>query len=154
MNIDDLFKENYDKIYKYILSMLKNEDDAKDVTQITFINIYNKFDEYNQEKPFINWAIRVAKNCAIDFKRKYHRELKAFNDYASLLSTCQSVDDDYFDPEPLCGKQRFIYSLNKVFHLKTREIAKMLHMPMGTVAWNIYKAKQTLKLYNEQQEET
>lgn len=150
MNIDELFSENYDKVYKYILSLLKNVDDAQDVTQITFINIYNKFDEYDQEKPFINWAIRVARNCAIDFKRKSSRELKAFNDYAAKISTAQTIDDDYFDPDQLSGKHRFIYSLNKVFGLKTHEIAKILRMPIGTVAWYIHKTKKELKDLNNE----
>src|SRR5262249_26689045 len=49
-----------EELFRYILSLLPHEEDARDVLQETSVALCRKFAEYDPTKPFLAWAYRFA----------------------------------------------------------------------------------------------
>ena len=60
----------WDKIYYFVLSRLKNEADAEDVTIRTFTKVFRKLKLYNSDFDFYTWVRAIAYNTMIDQIRK------------------------------------------------------------------------------------
>lgn len=53
------------KVYGIGLSMLRNEQDARDIVQDTFLNVHRRIDSFRGEAPFRSWLGRIATNNAL-----------------------------------------------------------------------------------------
>ncbi|WP_246187719.1 RNA polymerase sigma factor [Ornithinibacillus caprae] len=60
----------YKGIYRYILMMVGDHDQAKDLTQDTFIKAYETMATFQGITSDKNWLYRIARNVTIDFLRK------------------------------------------------------------------------------------
>lgn len=60
------------RIYRYLLGIAKNEQDAMDLVQLTFISVYEKFESI-EEKTALAYVYRVAHNKAMTFLKKKSR---------------------------------------------------------------------------------
>ena len=49
-----------EQLFRYIFTLLPNEEDARDVLQETSVALYRKFADYELDKPFLAWAYRFA----------------------------------------------------------------------------------------------
>ncbi|MDR0971187.1 MAG: sigma-70 family RNA polymerase sigma factor [Bacteroidales bacterium] len=70
-----LLSRHEQKIFNYILSIVKDKSIADDIFQDTFIKIINTLNQgtYREEGKFIQWAMRIAHNLVIDYFRKNQR---------------------------------------------------------------------------------
>ncbi len=70
--IETLISRHKDKVFTYIMFVVKNEALAEDVFQDTFIKVINslKRGKYNEQGVFSSWVIRIAHNLIIDHYRK------------------------------------------------------------------------------------
>jgi RNA polymerase sigma-70 factor (ECF subfamily) len=60
-----------DNVYSYTLSILRDEHDAEDVTQLVFAKLMTVLHKYEQrEVPFASWLMRLAHNAAYDHLRR------------------------------------------------------------------------------------
>jgi RNA polymerase sigma-70 factor (ECF subfamily) len=55
-----LLAEHQEQLFRYILTLLPHEEDARDVLQEASVALYRKFAEYDPGKPFLAWAYRFA----------------------------------------------------------------------------------------------
>jgi RNA polymerase sigma-70 factor (ECF subfamily) len=55
-----LLSKHQEDLFRYVMALLPNEDDARDVLQETWVALYRKFDEYDPGKPFLAWAYCFA----------------------------------------------------------------------------------------------
>jgi len=67
-----LIERHQNRLFSYILLMVRNKQLADDIFQDTFVKIINtlKSGNYKDEGKFIQWAMRIAHNLAIDHFRK------------------------------------------------------------------------------------
>lgn len=66
-----LYVRYADHVYGYVLSIVRDEHEAEDVTQHLFAKLMTKLDKYEaREVPFSAWIIRVARNVALDHMRQ------------------------------------------------------------------------------------
>lgn len=78
MNPDDrsqltpLWMEAQSALLAYILSSVGNFADAEDILQQVALDASKSFDGYDPERPFIPWAMRIAKRRIADFYRRGH----------------------------------------------------------------------------------
>src|SRR5213076_2671321 len=73
-SLERLYKKHAGDVYRYALVVLRNEADAEDVTQTTFLNAYRAI--ANGEKPRTpqNWLIAIAHNvCRQRFRQSQRR---------------------------------------------------------------------------------
>jgi len=69
---NELLSRHKDKVFSYILYLVKDHDTAQDVFQDTFFKVINtlKSGAYKEEGKFIQWVMRISHNLVIDFFRK------------------------------------------------------------------------------------
>lgn len=92
---DTLLKRHQDRIYTYILRIIKNEDIANDIFQETFVKAIMtiKQGRYTENGKFPAWISRIAHNLIIDF----YRQEKAEN-----LQSADIDDVDILNRKELC----------------------------------------------------
>ncbi len=71
-SIEVLINRHKDRVYTYIILMVKNQALAEDIFQDTFIKVIKslKYGKYTDNGKFVSWVIRIAHNLVIDHFRK------------------------------------------------------------------------------------
>lgn len=153
-----------DSIYFMVLKMVHNRDDAEDITMESFSKAFNNIDKYDQRYAFSTWLFRIATNNCIDFIRKKRLETTSIDKtYENDKGDEMSVDikaDTLTPEEKVIKKQRIISvrgaltKLNPKYRqliemryyeeLSYEEIAEKLHLPLGTVKAQLFRAKEML----------
>jgi len=62
------------RLYGIAMSMVRNEQDARDVVQETFLNVHRKLDGFRGEASFKTWICRIATNNALMKLRRRRRK--------------------------------------------------------------------------------
>jgi RNA polymerase sigma-70 factor (ECF subfamily) len=74
-SLEVLILRHKQKVYSYILLVVRDRHLADDIFQDTFIKVINtlRSGTYKEEGKFIQWVMRIAHNLIIDFYRKSKR---------------------------------------------------------------------------------
>ena len=67
---ETLLKKYRKSVYYLLLKMVKNADDAEDLTQEAFAKAFNSIEKFDSKFAFSTWLFRIATNNCIDFIRK------------------------------------------------------------------------------------
>ena len=85
---DDAFRllvERYQKsIYWIAHDILLDSEEARDVAQETFIRVHAALARFDQQRDFLNWIYRIARNLSIDALRRRNRRALPLEDLSSL----------------------------------------------------------------------
>ena len=148
---DNLYKEYYSTVYGIVFPILRNKENAEDVTQEVFLKIYNIKKENIPEKGELSWLYTVSKNEALQFLRKNKQEInidevyeiKEENDDIDKI-----IDINTYNKiiSPLNEIEKQIVSLKILSNFTFKKIGQMLSMPTPTVQWKYYKAVDSLKI--------
>lgn len=162
----ELLVERYQKrLVNYLYRMVRNLDEAHDLTQEVFIRVYQALDRYDSQYRFSTWLFRVARNAAIDVIRKRRMrlvplsrrpdegsaatvELDLPDDQPSALETLEGRELDAAIRTVIDGlpwEYRELILLRHYGELAYEEIAEVKAMPLGTVKNKLFRARQMLK---------
>src|SRR5947207_11466507 len=73
-SLERLYKKHAGDVYRYALVVLRNEADAEDVTQTTFLNAFRALERGEHPRSPHNWLIRIAHNvCRQRFRQESRR---------------------------------------------------------------------------------
>jgi len=161
-----LMRKYHDAIYMLIYRMVREKAEVEDLTQEAFIKAFASLGNFNNEYAFSTWLYKIATNNCIDYIRR--KKLQPF----SLDKPLDSDQDQYsfevpdtsFEADkPIIERQRAKFleeaidalpeKYRRVIILRHkeerdyREIAKMLHLPLGTVKAHLFRARELLKKY-------
>src|SRR5215216_2126218 len=77
-----LYQRHVGDVYRYALAVMRNQPDAEDVTQTTFMNAYRAFQRGQRPEKPQNWLIAIAHNvCRQRFRQSARRPSEvAFDD--------------------------------------------------------------------------
>ena len=142
MDFDNIYEEYFDRVYYKVLSVVKNNDDAEDICQETFISVYKNLSKFREESNIYTWIYRIAINKTYDFFKKRKLEFEINDDVLSL------PEDINFDTKVILQeklkliseKEREIVILKDIYGYKLKEIAEMKNMNLSTVKSVYYKA--------------
>ena len=142
MDFDNIYEEYFDRVYYKVLSVVKNDDDAEDICQETFISVYTNLSKWREESNIYTWIYRIAINKTYDFFKKRKIEFEINDDVLSL------PEDINFDTKVILQeklkliseKEREIVILKDIYGYKLKEIAEMKSMNLSTVKSVYYKA--------------
>ena len=142
MDFDNIYEEYFDRIYYKVLSVVKNDDDAEDICQETFISVYKNLSKFREESNIYTWIYRIAINKTYDFFKKRKLEFEINDDVLSL------PEDINFDTKVILEeklkliseKEKEIVVLKDIYGYKLKEIAEMKNMNLSTVKSVYYKA--------------
>lgn len=148
---DNLYKEYYSTVYGIVFPMIKNKENAEDVTQEVFIKIYNINKESLPEKGELSWLYTVSKNEALQFLRRKKQEINIDEIYEvkeEKNDIDEIIDINTYNKiiSPLNEQEKQIVSLKILSNFTFKNIGKMLNMPTPTVQWKYYKAVNSLKI--------
>lgn len=126
---DILLKRHQDRVYNYILRIIKNEDTANDIFQETFVKaiLTIKQGRYTENGKFPAWISRIAHNLIID----YYRQEKSENlqsadlddvDVLNRKELCEDTIEDAIISEQIRDDVKYL--INELPHLQ-REVLKM-----------------------------
>ncbi len=80
-----LLLANERELMRYIMALVPNVDDARDIVQETAVDLWESIDQYDVSRPFIPWANRFALKCAQEFLRKERRRKRLVADDVAVL---------------------------------------------------------------------
>ena len=86
-----LLKRHQERVFNYIMKMVKNADEANDIFQETFIKVISTLKKgmYNEEGKFLPWVMRIAHNLVIDHFRNCSK--------MPIAGRKQNSENDEFD---------------------------------------------------------
>ena len=142
MDFDNIYEEYFDRVYYKVLSVVKNNDDAEDICQETFISVYKNLSKFREESNIYTWIYRIAINKTYDFFKKRKLEFEINDDVLSL------PEDINFDTKVILEeklkliseKEKEIVILKDIYGYKLKEIAEIKNMNLSTVKSVYYKA--------------
>ncbi len=90
-----LVRRHQGPLYNFCLRMLGRADDAADVAQETFVQLYSHLDRLDEREPVAPWLFRVARNRCIDvIRRRRTVPLALLDDSGETTSIDEPADDD------------------------------------------------------------
>jgi len=153
-----LINEYQNDIYSLCLSIVKNVDDALDLTQEAFLIAYENIKNFKQEAKFSTWVYRIAYNLCVNFiKRKGEIFTLEDEDIINVeiedktSSIWEEIEKDERVKMISEGLKRIkdsdslIIELKDIKGLTYEEISTILSIPMGTVKSRLYRARENLK---------
>ncbi len=160
----ELMKRYKKPVYHMILKMVRNVDDAEDLTIEAFAKAFKNLDRFKKDYTFSTWLFRIATNNTIDFIRKKRIETFSLNtsykDDSGDDVTVDVEDNDLNPMEEAIKAQRnelvrlFVNKLPPKYQRLVRlryfeeksydEIAKELNSPLGTVKAQLHRARELM----------
>ena len=157
-----LMKRYKKAVYFMILKMIRDADDAEDLTMEAFAKAFRNLHKFKKDYTFSTWLFRIATNNAIDFIRKKKLKTMSLNntltdDGGNAVNI--DIEDDDNNPQDeyirtqriemvrifvdkLPAKYRKLVKLRYFDELSYDEIAQELDKPLGTVRFHHTKIGQ------------
>jgi RNA polymerase sigma-70 factor (ECF subfamily) len=147
------------KIYNFVYRYLGDREEARDLTQNTFVKAYRSVDRLSDPTRFSAWVYKIALNeCRMRIRKQ--RRLRAVP-YEEYLHSSQ-IEVDRETPEralaakeagealhdafqDLPEEQRTVILMKEYQGLKFHEIAEVLEVPLSTVKSRMYLGLKTLR---------
>jgi RNA polymerase sigma factor (sigma-70 family) len=148
-----LYRRHALDVYRYAQAVLRNQADAEDVTQTTFMNAYRALERGERPESPHNWLIAIAHNvCRQRFRAASRRpqEVMIEDDVADHL--VQPEDEDAPSPEDikralshLAFNQRAALVMRELEGRSYTEIADLLGVSVSAVETLIFRARRALR---------
>jgi RNA polymerase sigma-70 factor (ECF subfamily) len=150
--------DNLRRIFVQIYRIVRNEADAQDLTQETFIKALQRQDQLKDELKAAHWLSRIATNTALDFLRRHGRVaycelepgMRTSGD-SPEQSVLRSEHHEYLADglRLLSPRERAALLLRDVEGLPAEEVAKRLDCSKATVRSHIANARTKFRRYME-----
>lgn len=150
-----LYRRTRTAVYGLALSYVKNACDAQDITQDTFVRVWDSASQYSPKGSPMGWILTVAKNLALMKLRQGSRQDHLDEEEWDAIPA-QSPDVTPEDRQvlqeamaALSHEERQVVMLHAVTGLKHREIAQLLELPLATVLSKYHRALKKLRIQLE-----
>ncbi len=150
-SFERLYRKHAGDVYRYALVVLRNEADAEDVTQTTFLNAYRAFEQGERPRAPQNWLIAIAHNVCRQRVRQSQRRPNEVA-FEEELAEATVVDDDALSAEDirralghLAFNQRSALVMRELEGRSYQEIAEILDLSVSAVETLIFRARRALR---------
>ena len=152
-----LVRRKTTKVYGLCYRVIGNGEDAKDISQLVFLKLWENLEKYDATYAFDTWLYRMVTNVAIDFMRSKQSRDNAVNSNLRLVKT--SIDpeqtvtvarkevESVFNAvsNVLSPKQKTIFVMSEMEDLRSSEIAKVLGCRESTVRNHLFNARKLMQ---------
>ncbi len=166
---DEMVSRYWDRIYSMVHQLLRNTQDAEEVTQDAFIRAHRGLVNFRGDSAFSTWLYQIATNLARNrywywWRRKRDKTISFEQPIGTdgegtladiipaevetpddITVTQEFVDRIGLAMEKLGAKHREILILRNVKNLSYEEIAEILGISVGTVKSRIARARESLR---------
>ncbi len=161
----ELMKRYKRPVYHMILKMVRNVDDAEDLTIEAFAKAFKNLARFKKDYTFSTWLFRIATNNAIDFIRKKKLDTMSldttYKDDDGASISIDVEDEKNLNPQEetiksqkielvrifvdkLPPKYQRLVKLRYFNELSYEEIAKELEAPLGTIKAQLHRARELM----------
>lgn len=165
ISFENLVKQFKNKVFNTSLSILQNVEDAEDITQEVFVEVFQSVKNFKGESKLSTWIYRIAVSKSLEFLRWKNRK-KRFGFMQSLLynNLTESILEipNFFHPgiqlenkeraailfaaiNKLPENQKTAFILHKIEGLSYAEVADVMQATVSSVESLLYRAKQSLQ---------
>lgn len=172
--LEHIYRQYNKRVYNTVLSYVQNIEDAEEITQDVFLEVYRSSENFKGDSSLSTWMYRIAINKCLDFI-KYKNRKKRFAFISQLFDT-QSGEllhdkADFFHPgvrmenkeksvyifkaiQKLPQNQKTAFILSKLEGLSYSEISEVMQNSIPSVESLLFRAKLNLrnfldKMYRE-----
>lgn len=164
--LEQIYNEAYKAVYWTAMALLKNEADAEDIVQDTFVSLIESYDSIEDKSKVVAWLKKTAANKCLNRLTR----TKTDNVEDGFFDSVEAVPEDFL-PDSIVESEdtrKIIMDIiNNVLsedvrrtlilfyfdEMSTKEIAESLGIPQGTVLWRLNFAKKKIKKEVEKYEE-
>ncbi len=161
---EELIKGYKKMAYNIALRVLRNKEDAEDISQEALIKVFKNIGSFNMKSSFKVWLYRIVMNTCLDFKRKknivtYSIDKPLENDENEIM---QDIPDNTYNPDIVIQNElesqmlydsidsldddfRTVIVLRDMQGLSYKDIASVLSCNEGTVKSRLNRARNKLK---------
>jgi len=152
-----LVRRKTSKVYSLCYRIIGNAEDAKDISQLVFIKLWENLEKYDAQYAFDTWLYRMVTNVAIDFMRNKQSRDNAVNSNLRLVKTSFDAEqgvviqrkeiESVFNAVSTClsPKQKTIFVMNQMDDMPSSEIAKVLGCRESTVRNHLFNARKLMQ---------
>ena len=165
ISFENLVKQFKNKVFNTSLSILQNVEDAEDITQEVFVEVFQSLKNFKGESKLSTWIYRIAVSKSLEFLRWKNRK-KRFGFMQSLLynNLTETILEipNFFHPgiqlenkeraailfaaiNKLPENQKTAFILHKIEGLSYAEVADVMHATVSSVESLLFRAKQSLQ---------
>ena len=156
-----LMTKYYPRVYASLFACTKSREDSEDLTQLTFIKVWQKINSFRGDSAFFTWIYRIAINLA----KNHFASSASKKDKVNISSDDLEIDiPSYENPEiSLMHKQslqniqsyvktlpeslKTAFALREVDGKSYEEISVITNTPIGTVRSRIFRARESIINY-------
>src|SRR5271168_2656415 len=80
-------------LWSLALRILRNQEDANDAVQDTFLKAFRAMGEFHTDRPLKPWLCRICANCCMDFVRHRKRDGSSLDQHEYVLTDGDPVED-------------------------------------------------------------
>ncbi len=151
-------------VFNTCLSIVKSEEDAEDISQEVFVQVYQSIGSFKGESKLSTWIYRIATTKSLDHERKKKRK-KRFGFVKSIFGDESEVminPPDFNHPgvaldkkenaarlfkaiDKLPENQKIAFILNKVEGLSYQEVSEVMEVSVSSVESLLHRAKNNLR---------
>ncbi len=154
------------KVFATCISFIPNQEDAEDVAQEVFIEVFNSIKKFKGNSKLSTWIYRIATNKCLEFIRKKNTK-KRFAFLQSIMHSEISIDKTSYFTEmnhpgiilenkeknetlfyainQLPEAQRIVFTLHKVDGKSYQEISDIIEKSISSVESLMFRAKKNLQ---------
>ncbi len=153
-----LMNKYYPRVYASLFSFTKSKEDSEDLTQQTFVKVWQQIQSFRGDSAFFTWVYRIAINLAKNYvassgykKQKVNSsidqleiDISSSENIESMLIHSQSIDDikEFINTMPEALKTAF--TLRESEGKSYEEISIITETPIGTVRSRIFRARESI----------
>lgn len=160
----ELVETHKDRIYNTALGIVQNAEDAEDVAQEVFIQVYRAIHNFKGESKLSTWLYRIATTRSLDLLRS-RKSKKRFGSLTRLFGENNEPDvevPDFNHPgvaldqkenaarlfkaiSQLPDNQKTAFTLHKMEELSYQEVSEVMGTSVAAVESLMHRAKQNLR---------
>jgi RNA polymerase sigma-70 factor (ECF subfamily) len=160
---EELVARHRDKIYARAYSMMRNEDEALDLSQEAWVKGWQRLAQFQGDSSFVTWMTRIVINLCLDQLRKQKRQraesIEMLDEESGGVERLMPVNN----PNPTAGlertelrkridralaqlsaEHRTVLVLHEFEELEYKEIAKRMGCSIGTVMSRLFYARRRM----------
>ena len=151
----ELYRRTRTAVYGFALSYLKNAQDAQDLTQDVYVQVWDCAEQYRPTGSPMGWLLTVCRNlCLMRLRREKRNVALSEKEWDAVPAQESDLDADervllQHALAALGEEERRVVLLHAVTGMKHREIAALLELPLATVLSKYHRALKKMRAYLE-----
>ncbi len=150
-DLDDIYIEYFEDVYKYVLSLCRNETIAEEITQETFFKALKSINDFSGNCKLRVWLCQIAKNTYFSFSKKEKKyccdfdEESGTEDFEQKLINSQSAFEIHKLLHILQEPYKEVFTLRVFGELSFSQIGELFEKTESWARVTYHRAKLKLK---------